>query len=357
VEADLHRELETADVVFHLAGVNRPNDPAAFETENVGLTKKICDRLRGAGRTPAIVFASSIQAELSNPYGISKLKAEGVLREFGDGTGASIRIFRLKNIFGRWCRPNYNSVTATFCHNIAHDLPITISDPAKQIELTYVDDVVSEFLKQMDSNAWANAPVDLPGHRISLGDLAGRIQAFHDMRISLFSPDFAEPFNRALYATYLSYVPTGALESNLHLRSDERGCLAEFIKSGHMGQVFISRTRPGVSRGNHYHHNKAEKFLVVEGEAIIRIRGVGEGLVREYRVRGNAFQAIDIPPWFTHSITNVGPGELVSLFWSDEIFDPDRPDTYYLPVEEAPLASEGPELVLSATVTGGSETK
>jgi UDP-2-acetamido-2,6-beta-L-arabino-hexul-4-ose reductase len=329
---ELERWLSSANVVFHLAGVNRPSDPKEFEIGNAGLTGDICDFLLRAKLTPKIVFSSSIQADLENPYGASKFKAEEALRAFGTATGADVIIFRLKNLFGKWCRPNYNSVTATFCHNIAHDLPISISDPSNVVELSYVDDVVAAFVRELEQGA--QVVNDIPSTRIRLDELAGRIQSFHEMCSSLITPDFADPFNRALYATYLSYVPADALSYSLQIRSDVRGSLAEFIKSEHFGQIFVSRTNPRVTRGNHYHHTKTEKFFVVEGEGLIRMRGIMGGPVREYAVKGREYQVIDIPPGVTHSITNVGEGEMVTLFWSSEIFNPDRPDTYYLPVDE-----------------------
>ncbi len=174
---------------------------------------------------------------------------------------------------------------------------------------------------------------DIPSYRIQLGDLAGRIQAFHEMRSTLTLPDFSDWFNRALYATYLSYVPPEARQNNLEIKSDARGSLAEFIKQKNLGQIFVSRTKPGITRGNHYHHTKTEKFFVVEGEGVIRMRSIEGGPVEEYSVSGTEYQVIDIPPGFTHSITNVGTGEMVTLFWSSEIFDPNRTDTYYLPVD------------------------
>jgi UDP-2-acetamido-2,6-beta-L-arabino-hexul-4-ose reductase len=329
---ELERWLCAADVVFHLAGVNRPKDPKEFETGNAGLTGEICNFLQKAGHTPKIVFSSSIQADLDNPYGSSKLKAEEALRAFAAATGASVRIFRLKNLFGKWCRPNYNSVTATFCDNIAHDRPITISDPSNMVDLSYVDDVVAAFIRELEDGT--RSVNDIPSTRIRLDELAGRIQSFHEMHTSLMTPDFAEPFNRALYATYLSYVPPEWLSYSLQSKSDARGSLAEFIKADQFGQIFVSRTNPGVTRGNHYHHTKTEKFFVVEGEGLIRMRGIEGGPVREYAVKGREYQVVDIPPGVTHSITNTGQGEMVTLFWSSEVFNPDRPDTYYLPVDE-----------------------
>jgi len=331
---DLRNFLLKADVVFHLAGVNRPKDPIEFQQGNVGLTEQICQILQEGRCSPKIIFSSSTQAELDNAYGVSKREAETALKQFALETGAHIRIYRLKNLFGKWSRPNYNSVTATFCHNIANDLPIVISDPAREVELSYVDDVVAAFLAEIDGQQDGDeAGADIPSCCIQLGDLAGRIQAFHEMRTTLTVPDFSEWFNRALYATYLSYVPSTARQHNLEIKSDPRGSLAEFIKEKHFGQIFVSRTKPGVTRGNHYHHTKTEKFFVVEGDGLIRIRAIEGGPVAEYPVRGSEYHVIDIPPGFTHSITNVGTGEMVALFWASELFDPNHPDTYYLPVD------------------------
>jgi UDP-2-acetamido-2,6-beta-L-arabino-hexul-4-ose reductase len=333
-EEDLRNGLSKADLIFLLAGVNRPLDPREFESGNAGFTEKVCQILRRVKRSPKIVFSSSIQAELNNPYGISKKNAERILLRFAAETGACVRIYRLKNLFGKWGRPNYNSVTATFCHNIANDLPIAVSDPDREIDLTYVDDVVAAFLSEVDRpRSGTELNTDVRSYRIRLGDLAGRIQTFHDMRATLVAPDFSDWFNRALYATYLSYVPPVALRHSLEIKADNRGSLAEFIKEKHFGQIFISRTMPGITRGNHYHHTKVEKFFVVEGEGLIRMRAVEGGPIKEYLVKGSEYQVIDIPPGFTHSITNIGSSEMVTLFWSSELFDPDHPDTYYLPVD------------------------
>lgn len=329
----LNRLLTGADVIFHLAGENRPQNPKEFETGNAELTERLCQVLREHGRRPKIVFSSSIQAALDNPYGVSKARAEDALRRFASESGASVRIYRLKNLFGKWCRPNYNSVTATLCNNIAKDLPISISDPEREVELSYVDDVAAAFVAEIDGVQSQGEPgAEIPSYRIQLGDLAGRIQAFHEMATTLTLPDMSGWFDRALYATYLSYVPPGALEHNLEIRADDRGSLAEFIKQKSFGQIFVSRTMPGVTRGNHYHHTKTEKFFVVEGHGLIRMRAVEGGPIEEYFVTGSTYQVIDIPPGVTHSITNVGATEMVTLFWSSEMFDPNRPDTYYLPV-------------------------
>jgi UDP-2-acetamido-2,6-beta-L-arabino-hexul-4-ose reductase len=256
------------------------------------------------------------------------------LREFAAQTGAPVLIYRLKNTFGKWCRPNYNSVVATFCHNIANDLPIQISDPDRELDLVYVDDVVNAFLAELALETGSSGSREIPSYRLTLGDLAGRIQSFQDMRANLLIPDFTLRFNQQLYATYLSYVPDEDRRHQLQIKADQRGCLSEFVKSAHFGQLFVSRTKPGVTRGNHYHHTKSEKFFVVEGEAVIRMRHVERREVVEYRVCGEALQVIDVPPGYTHSIENIGPGDMVTLFWASEIFDPDRPDTYFLPVLE-----------------------
>lgn len=330
----LNEALLEADIIFHLAGVNRPKAEIEFEQGNVELTEQLCQLLQQNNRKPKIVFSSSIQAEVSNPYGLSKLRAEKVLQRFGAETGACVRIFRLKNLFGKWCRPGYNSVTATFCHNIANDLPISISDPEREIDLTYVDDAVTQFAEEIENGHGLEArAAQVRSYCIRLGDLAGRIQSFHEMRSTLTLPDFACHFNRALYATYLSYLPLANLLNALESKADHRGSLAEFLKQGSMGQIFISRTKPGVTRGNHYHHTKAEKFLVLEGTGLIRLRSIGTKDVVHFITKGEAYQVVDIPPGVAHSITNAGSGDMVTLFWSSEMFDPSHPDTYFLAVE------------------------
>ena len=335
-QADILRGAVEADVVFHLAGVNRPQNPAEFEAGNGGFTELLCGLLRANNRRPRIIFSSSIQATADNPYGASKRSAEGALVRFACETGAEVALYRLKNVFGKWCRPNYNSVVATFCHNIAHDLPIQINDPRRMLELVYVDDVVEAFLKELDNPAAPSGfvrPDAIPSFTIMLGDLADRIRYFHEMRSSLRVPDFSVRFNQQLYATYLSYVEPERWEYGLDIKSDDRGNLAEFIKSPSFGQVFISRTRPGITRGNHYHHTKTEKFFVVAGQGLIRLRHVEGTEILEYPVRGEDYRIVQIPPGFTHSITNVGTSELITLFWASEVFDPDCPDTFFLPVD------------------------
>jgi UDP-2-acetamido-2,6-beta-L-arabino-hexul-4-ose reductase len=329
-EAELNDGLRLADVIFHLAGVNRPMNEADFHTGNTGSTEEICRALAGMGRRPKIVLSSSIQAELDNPYGISKRNAENVLKCYSQETGMACVVYRFKNLFGKWCRPNYNSVTATFCYNIAHDLPIQLSDPENKLELTYIDDVMAAFVNEVytvkTGFQFAEA---LPSTQITLGQLAEKIKQFRQMRVDLKLPNFSISFDHALYATYLSYLDGNDFAYGLEIKSDQRGSLAEFIKSPSMGQIFISHTHSGIIRGNHYHHTKTEKFLVVQGEALIRFRQIDSDQIIEHRVRGTDYRVLDIPPGYTHSIENIGREDLVTLFWASEMFDPAKPDTIF----------------------------
>jgi UDP-glucose 4-epimerase len=336
-DSELEDWVAQADVVFHLAGINRPQTPEEFDHGNVDFTRRVCRCLEAGNRKPQVIFSSSIQAELDNPYGVSKRRAEQILQEFAVKSGSAVAIFRLKNVFGKWCRPNYNSAVATFCHNIAHDLPIQVTDPNRRVDLVHVDDVVAAFLKEMDEPRQRDDALvtsdPIPSYALTLDELVRRIRSFSSMQKTLQIPDFSERFNRQLYATYLSYVDPTRWEYGLDIKSDARGNLAEFIKSPGFGQVFISRTRPGITRGNHFHHVKTEKFMVIAGEGLIRFRHVEGGEVLEYPVKGSDYRVVDIPPGYTHSITNVGDKQMITLFWASEIFDPEHPDTYFLPVD------------------------
>ena len=328
--SELYEALQQVDCIIHLAGVNRPEHPKEFETGNAGSLKEICSKLQELGRAPKIILSSSIQAVLDNPYGVSKRLAEEELQRFSADTGAECVVYRFKNLFGKWCRPDYNSVTATFCHNIANDLPIQISDPSNEIELTHIDDVVEALTAELSSSSPGfSFAQPLPSKRISLGGLAEKIKSFREMRTKLNLPNFEDSFERALYGTYLSYLNDKEFEYGLDMKSDQRGRLAEFLKSPSIGQIFVSRTKPGITRGDHYHHTKTEKFLVLEGEGVIRFRHIEGDEILEYPVNGEKYQVVDIPPGYTHSIENVGKGVLVTLFWASEMFDTEKPDTYY----------------------------
>jgi len=318
------------DIVFHLAGINRPKHEHEFEEGNVGSLETLFRAIDESRPAPVIVLTSSTQAAEENPYGRSKAAAERALESWTDRAGGRAVIYRLPGVFGKWCRPNYNSVVATFCHNIARDLPIQISDPSKGIDLVYVDDVVGRLRSHLSHPAASGVtrPEMAPAFRTSLGELSGRIRAFRESRATLLVPDTADPFTRRLLATYTSYIPPEDLSYGLQVRTDARGSLAELLKSPSFGQIFVSRTLPGITRGNHYHDLKIEKFCVLEGEAIIRFHSVLGGEVTEHRVSGAEYKVVDIPPGMAHNIENVGQGEMVVLFWACEIFDPERPDTY-----------------------------
>ena len=259
-----------ASAIFHLAGVNRAEKTEEFEIGNVGLTENLCRILDGTESGHHVIFASSIQADLPNTYGKTKRLAEAVLEEYFTSNPGQVTVFRLKNVFGKWCRPNYNSVVATFCHNISRHQQVFISDPKRELELVYIDDVIDALIDEMDKGQGPRDGVfvkdSIPQNRISLGDLAERLQLFWKQRVSFVTPDLSNRFDRQLYSTLVSHIEPPDWEYPLDQKSDSRGTLAEFLKSQSVGQIFLSRTKPGVTRGNHFHHSKTEKFLVVEGE-------------------------------------------------------------------------------------------
>jgi len=327
--------LAQAEFVFHLAGVNRPKDPRDFAEGNAGLTQRILDLLRTGNRAVPFLLSSSIQAALENPYGTSKKDAEDLVRAYGREAGAPVFVFRLPNVFGKWSRPHYNSVVATFCHNTAHGLPLEVHDPAHELTLVHIDDVVAEFLAAMKGNPNLGPQGDpaVPRvFRITLGDLAERMASFPRTRLTREVPKVGDDLTRLLYSMYLSYLPEQRFAYDLETKRDPRGWLAEILRGPDLGQIFVSMTRPGVTRGNHWHHTKTEKFLVVSGEAVIRFRQLVGTEVIEYQVSGGEPRVVDIPPGYTHSITNIGTTDLLTLFWASEPFDPGRPDTHALPV-------------------------
>ncbi|MCL5033335.1 MAG: NAD-dependent epimerase/dehydratase family protein [Thermotogae bacterium] len=306
-----------------------------MERVNVGLTKQIVDTLIDMNRKVDIVMTSSVQALADNPYGKSKKAAEGILKSYSEKMKASVYIYRLPNVFGKWGKPNYNSVVSTFCYNITHEKDIWISDENKEIELVHVDDVVKEFahlLEIQSANKLIFSEVK-PTFKITLGKLAQMIRGFHEDRKNSIVPDFSDEFIKRLYPTYLSYLDKNNLSQTLELKTDERGSLFELIKSKQFGQIFISTTKSGYVRGNHYHDSKIEKFCLIKGKAIIKLRNLLTQENISYEVSDQKIEIVDIPPGYTHSIQNIGKDEMIVLFWSDEIFDSQNPDTYYEKVE------------------------
>lgn len=326
--------LEQADFIYHLAGVNRPQNPEEFSAGNTGLTEQICSYLRVQGRRQPIVISSSAQAVLDNQYGVSKKGAEDAVFAYGLATGAPVHVFRLPNVFGKWCRPNYNSGVATFCHNIANGLPIQVNDPAVVMNLVYIDDVVRTFVELLDGRATRDGEFCRvePVHTLKLGEIADLIYSFRESRDNRSVPALSDPFVKKLYSTYLSYLPVDGFSYPLVMNMDERGSFTEFIKTPDRGQVSINIAKPGITKGNHWHHTKNEKFLVVSGEGAIRFRRVGGDEVIEYRVSGEKLEVVDIPTGYTHNISNTGTTDLVTVMWCNEVFDPENPDTFFEPV-------------------------
>lgn len=327
-----------AAFVVHLAGINRPKDPSEFYSGNAGLTDTMLQLLAECGNKAPVLVTSSIQAALDNDYGKSKKQAEDAIFAHGNALGSPVYVFRMEGVFGKWCRPNYNSVVATFCHNIARGLPIQIRDPAYELPLVYIDDVIDCILDAMlhgqaqrDAEGYCRIH---PVHRVTLGHLAELIESFADARRgSLAVPFLAEgSFEKKLYSTYLSYLPTDQFAYDLNTHADERGSFTEVLRTPERGQVSVNISKPGIVKGNHWHHTKNEKFLVVQGEGVVRFRRIDSDEVIEYRVSGNKLQVVDIPCGYTHNIENIGTGDMVTLMWANECFDPDHPDTFYLPV-------------------------
>lgn len=325
--------LAAADVVFHLAGVNRPPDPSHFASGNAGYTAELLDALARAGRRATVVFSSSIQAALDNPYGASKRDAELALARHAADTGAAVHVFRLANVFGKWARPNYNSAVATFCHNVARGQPITVNDPAACLRLVHVDDVVDAFVRVLEGAVAPGACEAGPVYETTVGEVAERIRAFARSRSSLVTERVGTGLVRALYATYVSYLPTDAFAYDVPRYGDARGVFAEMLKTPDCGQFSYFTAHPGVTRGEHYHHSKTEKFLVISGTAHFGFRHVVTGERHEITVEGGSGRIVETVPGWTHNISNVGAGELVVMLWANEIFDRARPDTIALKVD------------------------
>ena len=328
--------LNGADFVFHLAGVNRPQDPAAFVVGNAGLTQALCTALAQVatttGRKVPVAFASSIQAAQDNAYGQSKRAAEDALFALQHEYGVPVHVFRLPNVFGKWARPNYNSAVATFCHNTARGLPITVNDPAASLTLVYVDDVVQRFIHLLDG---ADAALDAAGfatvapqYSTTVGALAAQIQAFKESRNNLVTERVGTGLVRALYSTYVSYLPVEKFAYTVPQHGDARGVFVEMLKTPDCGQFSYFTAHPGITRGGHYHHSKTEKFLVIKGCARFKFRHMHTGETHTLDTSGEQAQVVETVPGWTHDITNIGSDELVVMLWANEIFDRERPDTF-----------------------------
>jgi UDP-2-acetamido-2,6-beta-L-arabino-hexul-4-ose reductase len=323
-----------ADFVFHLAGVNRPKDQSEFMEVNFGFTSTLLETLKKYKNTCPVMISSSIQAELDNPYGKSKKAGEDLLSDYSKETGAKVLVYRFPNVFGKWCRPNYNSAVATFCHNIAHGIPIQVNDPSVVMNLVYIDDVVNELINALDGEENRNGnfcavPVV---HTITLGEIVELIYSFKKSREERSIPDMSNAFTKKLYSTYLSYLPEDKFSYELKMNVDNRGSFTEFIKTPDRGQVSVNISKPTITKGNHWHHTKNEKFLVVSGKGVIRFRKIDSDEIIEYFVSGDKMEVVDIPTGYTHNIENLGDTDMVTIMWANEPFDPEKPDTYYLEV-------------------------
>ena len=324
------------DFVYNLAGVNRPENVEEFMEGNFGFASTLVETLKKYDNKCPIMNSSSIQAALDNPYGQSKKAGEDMLFAYGKESGAFIYIYRFPNVFGKWCRPNYNSAVATFCHNIAHDLPIQVNNRDTVMHLVYIDDVVEELLQALsgqphrDENGYCYVPTE---HETTLGGIVDLLYSFKASRENLLVPDMTEgSFSKKLYSTYLSYLPEDGFSYPVKMNVDTRGSFTEILRSVSCGQVSINISKPGITKGNHWHHTKNEKFLVVSGKGLIQFRKIGTDKIIEYHVSGDKLEVVDIPTGYTHNIINVGDTDMVTLMWCNECFDPNRSDTIYEPV-------------------------
>lgn len=319
------------DFIFHLAGVNRPKNAEEFMEVNFGFTNTLLDLLKKNENKSPIMISSSIQAEEDNDYGRSKKAGEELLLNYGRETGASVLIYRFPNIFGKWCRPNYNSVIATFCFNITNNLPITVRDPNIVLNLVYIDDVVDELIKALrglENRIGFFCKVSTE-HFISLGEIVEILYSFKNSRLNLSVPELNNDFIRKLYGTYISYLPKNEFNYPLKMNSDERGSFTEIIRTIDRGQFSVNVVKPGMKKGNHWHHSKNEKFLVVCGKGLIQFRDINSDEIINYYVSGDKMEVVDIPPGYIHTITNIGDIDLITFMWASEIFNQDKADTFY----------------------------
>lgn len=327
---------QKADFVLHLAGVNRPKEVTEFMEGNFGFTSTLLETLKKYGNTCPVMISSSTQAALENPYGQSKKAGEDLLFAYSKETGAKVLVYRFPNVFGKWCRPNYNSAVATFCHNLARDLPITVNDPSVQMTLVYVDDVVEELIRALCGNetkdgSFCKVPVE---HHAALGDIVSWIERFRKQPQTLVMPKIPNgSFEKKLYSTYLSYLPKEKAAFALKMNTDERGSFTELLKTEHCGQFSVNISKPGITKGQHWHHSKWEFFMVVAGRGLIQQRNVGTEEVLNFEVSGTRIEAVHMLPGYTHNIINLSETEdLVTVMWANEAFQPEKPDTYFLEV-------------------------
>ena len=335
--AALEEYCRRADFVFNLAGVNRPEDPSEFMKGNFGFASLLLDTLKKCGNACPVMISSSTQAALDNPYGESKRAGEELLFEYGRETGAKALVYRFPNVFGKWCRPNYNSAVATFCHNIAHGLPIRVNDPSVVMHLVYIDDVVDELIGALSGDEhWAGAFCEVPVvHEITLGGIVDLLYSFRDMQQDLEVPDLGDAFTKKLYSTYLSYLPKEKFCYPLKMNVDNRGSFTEIIRTPDRGQFSVNISKPGITKGEHWHHTKNEKFVVVSGHGLVQLRKIGTDEVINFEVCGEKMEVVEMIPGYTHNIINLSDTEdLVTFMWANEAFNPERPDTYFEPVEQ-----------------------
>lgn len=328
---ELKTKIHAVDFVFHLAGSNRPKDPTDFKTVNADLTQKIVDFIAQTGRQIPVVFTSSTQAELSNPYGQSKKSAEEAL--LNSAIKDFTCVYRLPNVFGKWCKPNYNSVVATFCYNVLNGMPVTVHDPSVMMKLVYVDDVVTEFIKKLDEFR-TQLKIQIPGfnqvpviYTVTVGELLSKIQSIQKSRENLVTEPVGVGFDRALHATYLSHMRPEQFSYTLVRHADPRGVFVEFLKTKDAGQFSFFTAHPGITRGGHYHHSKTEKFLVLQGKALFKFRNVITDEFYEQEVLAQESRIVETVPGWSHDLTNTGDSELIVMLWANEIFDREKPDT------------------------------
>lgn len=330
---ELSTYVKEVDFIFHLAGVNRPENSDEFYTGNTELTRILIDSLENVKRAIPILLSSSIQAQSDNDYGKSKFQSEELLKSYSKKHNVPVFIYRLPNVFGKWCRPNYNSVIATWCYNTANDKPLIINDSSVLLRLVYIDDVIESFVSKLNekiTNVDCKVGIE---YQKTLGEIASLLELFKKNRETLIIPQVGEGFKRALYATYLSYLPTDKFSYELKGHSDDRGTFYEVLKTINSGQFSISTTKAGeIIRGNHYHNTKNEKFLVVKGEAIIELRHIFSNEVITYNISDKKMEVVEMIPGYTHNIKNISNEEMILLIWANEVYNHDKPDTYYLEV-------------------------